>query len=297
MRAAWAPKSCRNAHGDATSEHQQSSRGDNARLSGRSGRAIALLLVAVVAALVVALLTPTAGGASAPRARTTVDKTINVAASVSATTYANDAPVGARPRLQRANETNEVKGYTFAYKGFADDNNDPATALSRGASPGVPGGCRRDRARRVDPRRRPTISRSRRSRRSVRGTPWRTAQRGRLGRLHLRVHHPREPEGRRQQQWVQLKKALADKGIKNPTAALIGTDQASGKVSVAASASGAQDAGFKVVYAKGAYPAPPTVVGDYSPYAAGDDDLEQRQPARRASTRRSRPRRRSRSST
>ena len=43
---------------------------------------------------------------------------------------ADASPVGAEARFQRANQNNEVKGYTFAYKGFADDNNDPNTALS-----------------------------------------------------------------------------------------------------------------------------------------------------------------------
>ena len=33
------------------------------------------------------------------------------------------------------------------------------------------------------------------------------------------------------------------------------------------SASAAEGVGFKVVYAKGAFPGPPAVVGDYSPYA------------------------------
>src|SRR5439155_2537883 len=39
------------------------------------------------------------------------------------------------------------------------------------------------------------------------------------------------------------------------------------KVSVQGGASTATGAGFKVVYAKGAFPGPPAVVGDYSPYA------------------------------
>jgi len=81
------------------------------------------------------------------------------------------------------------------------------------------------------------------------------------------VSDPGEPEAGGQHQLVELKKALAAKGVKSPTVALLGTDSTSGKVSVAGSASGAEGAGFKVVYAKGAFPAPPTVVGDFSPYA------------------------------
>jgi hypothetical protein len=68
-------------------------------------------------------------------------------------------------------------------------------------------------------------------------------------------------------QWELLKKELASKGIANPTLALLGTDTTSGKVSVQGAASTATGAGFKVVYAKGAFPGPPAVVGDYSPYA------------------------------
>jgi branched-chain amino acid transport system substrate-binding protein len=68
-------------------------------------------------------------------------------------------------------------------------------------------------------------------------------------------------------QWTLLKKQLAAKGIANPTLALLGTDTTSGKTSVQSSASAAEGAGFKVVYAKGAFPGPPAVVGDFSPYA------------------------------
>ncbi len=67
--------------------------------------------------------------------------------------------------------------------------------------------------------------------------------------------------------WEQLYKALTAKGITHPTVALLGSDQTSGKVSIQGTASVAEGTGFKVVYAKGAFPAPPTVVGDYSPYS------------------------------
>jgi len=79
---------------------------------------------------------------------------------------------------------------------------------------------------------------------------------------------PEKPTQVPNTQWVQLKKSLAAKGISKPTAALIGTDSTSGTVSVQGQASAAAAAGFNVVYAKGAYPAPPAVVGDNSPYAS-----------------------------
>jgi branched-chain amino acid transport system substrate-binding protein len=237
-------------------------------MTARRKRGVGLVLVVMVAGLVAALLTPATGGAAAPGA-VTIDKTINVGGLGLAKTYANDAPVGAEARFQRANQSNEVKGYTFAYKGFADDNNDPNTALSEarrlvsqeGVVAIVPDVS-------IVP---PTDYLAQSQIPSFGGgystaycpanskTSWDFAIYGCL--------IPEAPKQVANTNWIQLKKTLAAKGIKNPTAALIGTDSTSGKVSVAGGASGAQAAGFKVVYAKGAYPAPPTVVGDYSPYA------------------------------
>jgi len=229
-------------------------------------KGVGLVLVAMVVGLLAALLTP--AGASAPAA-VAIDKTINVGGIGLAKTYANDAPVGAQARFETANKNNEVKGYTFAYKGFADDNNDPNTALSEarrlvtqeGVVAIVPDVS-------IVP---PTDYLAQSQIPSFGGgystaycpaspkTSWDFAIYGCL--------IPENPKQVANTNWVELKKALAAKGVKNPTAALIGTDSTSGKVSVAGSASGAEGAGFKVVYAKGAFPAPPTVVGDYSPYA------------------------------
>jgi len=237
-------------------------------MTARRKRGVGLVLVVMVAGLVAALLTPATGGAAAPKA-VAVGTTINVGGLGLAKTYANDAPVGAQARLERANKTNEVKGYTFAYKGFADDNNDPSTALSEarrlvsqeGVVAIVPDVS-------IVP---PTDYLAQSQIPSFGGgystsycpaspaTSWDFAIYGCL--------IPENPKVVANTNWVLLKKALAAKGIKNPTAALIGTDSTSGKVSVAGGASGAQAAGFKVVYAKGAFPAPPTVVGDFSPYA------------------------------
>jgi ABC-type branched-subunit amino acid transport system substrate-binding protein len=65
----------------------------------------------------------------------------------------------------------------------------------------------------------------------------------------------------------QVKKELASQGITKPTIAMIGTDTETGKQSIANAASTYTGVGFDVVYAKGEVPAPPTVVGDLSPYA------------------------------
>jgi len=237
-------------------------------MSARKKRGVGLVLVVMVAGLVAALLTPATGGAAAPGA-VTIDKTINVGGIGLAKTYANDAPVGAQARFETANKNNEVKGYTFAYKGFADDGNDPNTALSEarrlvsqeGVVAIVPDVS-------IVP---PTDYLAQSQIPSFGGgystsycpaspkTSWDFAIYGCL--------IPENPKQVANTNWQMLKTALAAKGVKNPTAALMGTDSTSGKVSVAGSASAAQAAGFKVVYAKGAYPAPPTVVGDNSPYA------------------------------
>ena len=237
-------------------------------MTARKKRGVGLVLVATVVAMAAALLTPAVGGASAPKA-VTVGKTINVGGIGLAKTYANDAPVGAQARFERANKTNEVKGYTFTYKGLADDNNDPSTALSE--------------ARRLVSQEGvvaivPDVS-------IVPPTDYLTqSQIPSFGPGYSTAYCPTNPktswdfatygclipENPKQvanTNWVQLKKELANKGVKSPTAALIGTDSTSGQVSVAGSASAAESAGFKVVYAKGSFPAPPTVVGDYTPYA------------------------------
>ena len=55
-------------------------------------------------------------------------------------------------------------------------------------------------------------------------------------------------------QWELLKKELASKGIDNPTAALLGTDTTSGKVSVQGGASGATGVGIQGRVRQGSVP-------------------------------------------
>ena len=92
-------------------------------------RGVGLVLVATVTCLVAAWLTPTVSGASTPAAVTVTNGTIKVGGIGYAANY-GDAAIGAQARFQRANETKEVKGYKFQWTEFADDKNDPATALS-----------------------------------------------------------------------------------------------------------------------------------------------------------------------
>ena len=96
---------------------------------GTRKKSVGLVLIAVVAALVAALLAPAAVGASTPAAPTVSGGVIKVGGIGYKANY-GDAEIGAQARFQRANDTKEVKGYTFQWTEFADDKNDPATALS-----------------------------------------------------------------------------------------------------------------------------------------------------------------------
>jgi len=227
----------------------------------------AVLVTAVVAGLVAALLTPAAGGAAAPRVATASGGKITVAGLGYVQTF-GDAGVGAAARFQAANESKEVKGYTFDYKELADDKNDPATSLSE--------------ARRLVTQEGvlaivPAVS-------VVTPSDFLTQQQipwfgvgydttycpesgTGFGLSAYGCLIPTNPKRIPGTQWVLLKKQLASKGIQSPTLALLGTDTTSGKQSVQSSASAAEGAGFKVVYAKGAFPGPPAVVGDMSPYS------------------------------
>jgi ABC-type branched-subunit amino acid transport system substrate-binding protein len=161
-----------------------------------------------------------------------------------------------------------VKGYTFEYKELADDKNDPNPSLSEARLLVTQDGVLALR---------PAVS-------VVTPSDFLTQQQipwfgvgydttycpeggSGFGLSAFGCLIPTSPKRVPGTQWTLLKKELASKGIANPTLALLGTDTTSGKQSVQSGASAAEGAGFKVVYAKGAFPGPPAVVGDYSPYA------------------------------
>jgi ABC-type branched-subunit amino acid transport system substrate-binding protein len=227
----------------------------------------AALVAAVVAAVVVAMLTPTLGGAATPSVATVSGGKITVAGLGYVQTF-GDADTGAAARFQAANQDKEVKGYTFDYKELADDKNDPNTALSEArrlvTQDGVVAIV-------------PAVS-------VVTPSDYLTQQqipwfgvgydttycpdtKTGFGLSAYGCLIPPDPKRVPGTQWVLLKKQLESKGIQNPTLALLGTDTTSGKKSVQSGASAAEGAGFKVVYAKGAFPGPPAVVGDFSPYS------------------------------
>jgi len=232
----------------------------------RKKKGFGLLLVVVVAALVVAALAP-AGGAASPRVATASGGKITVAGMGYTQTF-GDAPTGAQARFQRANQDKEVKGYTFDFKEFANDGNDPATALSEarrlvtqdGVMAIVPAVSVITPSDYLTQQQIPWFGVGYDNTYCTSGAPG-------FGISAYGCLIPDSPKRVPGTQWELLKKQLASKGIQNPTLALLGTDTNSGKSSVQSSASAATGVGFKVVYAKGAFPGPPAVVSDFTPYS------------------------------
>jgi ABC-type branched-subunit amino acid transport system substrate-binding protein len=234
-------------------------------MSGTMKRRVSTVAVVVVTATLAALLTPAVGGASTPTAVTVSNGTITVAGLGYAKNFA-DAETGARARFDRANADKEVKGYTFDFKEFADDGNLPETALAESrrlvAQDGVDA---------IVPDLSTVTPNQYLTQQQIPwfGTGYDTTYctKNSFGFSIYGCIIQDNPKKLPGPNWEQLKKELAAKGLTKPTVALLGTDQNSGKKSVQGSASVAQGAGFNVVYAKGVFPAPPAVVGDYSPYA------------------------------
>lgn len=92
------------------------------------GRMFAGVLVVALASWGLGIATAASGGA-AGSVRGFDGSTITVGALAMKSQLPN-AEAGARARLQRFNETNEVKGIKVDYKEFVDDKQDPAVALS-----------------------------------------------------------------------------------------------------------------------------------------------------------------------
>jgi ABC-type branched-subunit amino acid transport system substrate-binding protein len=233
----------------------------------RKKKGVGLLLVAVAAALVASVLTPAVGGAASPRVATASGGKITVAGMGYTQTF-GDASTGAQARFQRANQNKEVKGYTFDFKEFANDGNDPATALSEarrlvtqdGVMAIVPAVSVITPSDFLTQQQIPWFGVGYDDTYCTSGAPG-------FGISAYGCLIPDSPKRVPGTQWQLLKKQLASKGIQNPTLALLGTDTNSGKSSVQSSASAATGVGFKVVYAKGAFPGPPAVVSDFTPYS------------------------------
>ena len=90
-------------------------------------RFAALASAFTVAACSTLLLAPTSG--AVPSVRGFDGSTITVAGFGIASQFAN-VPIGTQARIKRFNDSNELKGVKIKYAEFADDKQDPATALS-----------------------------------------------------------------------------------------------------------------------------------------------------------------------
>jgi ABC-type branched-subunit amino acid transport system substrate-binding protein len=98
-------------------------------MTHRFGKATHL---AVVSALVAGLLAGLSGASSAGAVRSVRGfdgKTITVAALGIVAQFPG-VPLGVQARIGRFNDDNEIKGVKIKFAGFADDKQDPATALS-----------------------------------------------------------------------------------------------------------------------------------------------------------------------
>ena len=95
----------------------------------RSARIRALVLATVVAALVAGVAVGTTSAGAARSVRGFDGSTIKVAGFGIAAQLPT-AESGAQARIKRFNDTNEIKGVKIQYAEFADDKQDPATALT-----------------------------------------------------------------------------------------------------------------------------------------------------------------------
>jgi ABC-type branched-subunit amino acid transport system substrate-binding protein len=100
-------------------------------MGSRFGGSRAAIGVGIITAIVASSLVAAGVGSAgaAPSVRGFDGSTVTVAGLGIAAQFAND-PIGAQARIKRFNDTNEIKGVKIKYAEFADDKQDPATALS-----------------------------------------------------------------------------------------------------------------------------------------------------------------------
>ncbi|MFN8028246.1 MAG: ABC transporter substrate-binding protein [Acidimicrobiia bacterium] len=95
----------------------------------RSARTRVLVLATVVAALVAGMAVGGSGAGAARSVRGFDGSTVTVA-GYGIKSQLPTAETGAQARIKRFNDTNEIKGIKIKYAEFADDKQDPATALT-----------------------------------------------------------------------------------------------------------------------------------------------------------------------
>jgi ABC-type branched-subunit amino acid transport system substrate-binding protein len=93
-------------------------------------RTRAVIGAVVTAALVATTLAATIPGAGAARQVRGFDGTTVKIAGIGIGAQFADAGTAAEARVKKFNDTNEIKGIKLSWDGFADDKQDPATALS-----------------------------------------------------------------------------------------------------------------------------------------------------------------------
>ena len=232
----------------------------------RVGAAWAVAVVVVVTGMVAST---SGASASAPAVRGFDGKTVTVA-SLGIKQQLPGVETGAQARIKRFNDENELKGVKIDYTEFADDKQDPATALSEtrrlvtqegifalvgDVSPNNPGdylkqqhvpyfGMGFDNTYCSTKPGKPDTS------------VWGFGFNGCL----VPADPTRVPDT-----FASVYQYVKEKtGNEHPTWAIVNTDTESGKTSTANAAVQAKGAGFDVVFAKAEIPA--TNVSDYTPY-------------------------------
>jgi branched-chain amino acid transport system substrate-binding protein len=228
--------------------------------------------LAVSALAVVGLVVASGGiavGGTTPHAQATGfdGKTIKVS-GLGFAAYFGDSAVGAQARFMRANDTNELKGVKIEFGEFADDKSDVATSIGEARRLVEQSGVFA-----IVPMVTSTGPGSYLDQKQVPYFGWGLDKRycGTGDKLYgfgfsgcvLPPDPRRVPDFSAGTVYKYMTTTL---GLKNPTIAGIGTDSAAGTTSMASFIAQATGSGLKVVWAKHILPAPPAVVGDYSPY-------------------------------
>ncbi len=243
--------------------------GNRVRVTSRNGIRAKVVICAVTATALVIGAVGVAGARMTPHAQMPGfdGKTIKVSGLGFATNFA-DSSVGAEARFKAANDGNELKGVKIEYGGFADDKSDVATSI---------GEARRlveqEGVFAIVPMVTATGPGDYMTQKKVPYFGW-GFDKGYCGTGDTGYGFgfsgcvlPPDPKkvpdfsaGNPYKYMTEVKK------IKNPTIAGIGTDSSVGTDSMKSFIAQATGSGLKVVWAKSILPAPPAVVGDYSPY-------------------------------
>ena len=194
-----------------------------------------------------------------------------------------DAGTGAAAR-SAANDNKEVKGYAFEkLQELADDKNDPEHHAGRGASARDPG-RHHDRARRLggDAGRLPDAAADPVVRGRLRHDllPDIRQQNG-FSISAYRLPDPDQPEEAPRRQLAAAEDPAGVQGDQQPDASRCSAPTRPRASRACRTRRRPPRTGFKVVYAKGAFPGPPTVVGHFLAVLAGPAHVERQQAGRR----------------